>query len=43
MVEKESPTSKDVNMEDEEATVLETFTRRQPVKIEQTEEVSHVL
>jgi hypothetical protein len=30
-------TSKDVNTEAEEATVLEAVTRRQPVKIQQTE------
>jgi hypothetical protein len=31
------PASKDENMEAEEATTLETVTRRQPVKIQQTE------
>jgi hypothetical protein len=32
-----SPSSKDVNTEDEEATALEAVTRRQPVKIQQAE------
>jgi hypothetical protein len=32
-----SPASKDVNTEVEEATGLETVTRRQPVKLQQTE------
>jgi hypothetical protein len=35
--------SKDVNMEDEEATVLEDVTRRQPVKIQQTEKTLYVV
>jgi hypothetical protein len=35
---KESPASKDVNMKAEEATGLETVTRRQPVKTQQAEE-----
>jgi hypothetical protein len=34
---RESPASNDVNTEAEEATVLEPVSRRQPVKIEQTE------
>jgi hypothetical protein len=34
---RQSPASKDVNTEAEEATVLEAFTRRQPMKIQQTE------
>jgi hypothetical protein len=34
---KQSPTSKDVNTEAEEATALEAITRRQPVKVEQSE------
>jgi hypothetical protein len=33
----QSPASKDMNTEAEEATVFEAVTRRQPVKIEQTE------
>jgi hypothetical protein len=35
--------SKEVNMEPEEAVELETVTRRQPVKIQQTEKISYVL
>jgi hypothetical protein len=34
---RESPASKDVNTEAEEATALKAVTRRQPVKIQQTE------
>jgi hypothetical protein len=34
---KQSPSGKDVNTEAEEATVLEAVTRRQQVKIQQTE------
>jgi hypothetical protein len=34
---------KDVNTEDEEATALAAVTRRQPVKIQQTEKTSYVL
>jgi hypothetical protein len=34
---RQSPASKDVNTEDEEAAALEAITRRQPVKIQQTE------
>jgi hypothetical protein len=37
LVGRQSPTSKDVNTEAEEATALEAATRRQPVKIQQTE------
>jgi hypothetical protein len=33
----QSPASKDANVEAEEATVLETVTRLQPVKIQETE------
>jgi hypothetical protein len=33
---RQSPTSKDMNTEAEEATMLEAITRRQPVKIQQT-------
>jgi hypothetical protein len=35
---RESPASKDANTEAEEATALEAVTRRQPVKIQHTEE-----
>jgi hypothetical protein len=35
LVVRQSPTSKDVNKEVEEATALESVTRRQPVKIQQ--------
>jgi hypothetical protein len=34
---RQSPASKDVNADAEEATVLEAVTRRQPVKIQHTE------
>jgi hypothetical protein len=34
---RQSPASKDVNTEAEEATTLEAVTRRRPVKIQQTE------
>jgi hypothetical protein len=34
---RESPASKDVNMEDEEAPALEAVTRREPPKVQQTE------
>jgi hypothetical protein len=34
---RESPASKDVNTEADEATMLEAVTRRQPVGIQQTE------
>jgi hypothetical protein len=34
---RQSPTSKDVNTEGEEATELEAVTRRQPVNTQQTE------
>jgi hypothetical protein len=36
LVVRESPASKDVNMEAEEATTLEAVTRRQPVKKQRT-------
>jgi hypothetical protein len=36
LVARQSPASKDVNAEAEEATALETATRRQPVKVQQT-------
>jgi hypothetical protein len=40
---RQSSASKVVNTEAEEATVLEAVTRRQPVKIRQTEKTSYVL
>jgi hypothetical protein len=40
---RQSPAIKDVKTETEEATALEAFTRRQPVKIQQTEKTSCVL
>jgi hypothetical protein len=40
---RQSPTSKDVNTEVEEATALEAVTRQQPVKMQQTEKISYVL
>jgi hypothetical protein len=40
---RQSPTIKDVNTEAEEATALEAVTRRQPVKIQQTDKTSYVL
>jgi hypothetical protein len=40
---RESLASKDVNMEAEEATVLETVTRQQLVKMQQTEKTLYVL
>jgi hypothetical protein len=43
LIVRQSPGSKDVSMEIEEATALETFTRRQPVKIQQTEKTLYVL
>jgi hypothetical protein len=42
-VVRQSPASKDVNTEVEEATALEAVTRRQPVKIQQIENTSCVL
>jgi hypothetical protein len=36
---RQSPTSKDVNTEAEEDTALEAVTRRQPVKIQHTEDL----
>jgi hypothetical protein len=36
----QSPASMDVNTEAEEATALEAVTRRQPVKMQQTEKTS---
>jgi hypothetical protein len=43
MVVRQSPASKDVNTEAEEATALEADTRRQLVKIQQTEKTSYAL
>jgi hypothetical protein len=43
LVGRQSPTSKGVNTVVEEATVLQAVTRRQPVKIQQTEKPSYVL
>jgi hypothetical protein len=37
LVVRQSPASKDVNTEAEEATALEAVTRRQPLKIQQIE------
>jgi hypothetical protein len=37
VVVRQSPVTKDVNMEAEEATALKAVTRRQPVKTQQTE------
>jgi hypothetical protein len=39
---RQSPSSKDVNTKAEEATALEAVTRRQPVKIQQTEKTQCV-
>jgi hypothetical protein len=39
LVVRESPATKDVNKEAEEFRELEAVTRRQPVKIQQTEKV----
>jgi hypothetical protein len=39
----QSPASKDVNVEAEKATALEAVTKRQPMKIRQTEKTSYVL
>jgi hypothetical protein len=43
LVLRQSPTDKDVNTETEEVTVLEAVTRRQPLKIQQTEKAECVL
>jgi hypothetical protein len=40
---RQSPASKDVDTEDEEAMRLEANTRRQPVKRQHTENISYVL
>jgi hypothetical protein len=39
LVVRHSPAVKNVKAEDEEATALEAVTRRQPVKIQQTEKI----
>jgi hypothetical protein len=39
---RQSPASKDVNTEAEEATALEAVTRRQAAKLQQTEKTCHV-
>jgi hypothetical protein len=39
----QSPADKDVNTKAEEATALVAVTRRQPVKIQQTEKTSYML
>jgi hypothetical protein len=40
---RQSPASKDVNMEPKEVMALEAVTRRQPVKIQQARKISYVL
>jgi hypothetical protein len=40
---RQSPASKDVNTEDEGAKALEAVTRRQSIKMQQTEKTSYVL
>jgi hypothetical protein len=40
---RQSPTSKVVNTEAEEATPPEAVTRRQPVEIQQTDKISYML
>jgi hypothetical protein len=40
---RELPPGKDVNTEANKATVLEAVTRRQPVKLQQTEKTLHIL
>jgi hypothetical protein len=40
---RQSPASKDVNTEAEEATALEAVTKQQPVKTQQTEKILNVL
>jgi hypothetical protein len=40
---RESSASKDVNTEAEEATALEAVTRRQPVKIQESEKTSSAM
>jgi hypothetical protein len=43
LVLRQSPDSKDINTAVEGSTALEAVTRRQPVKIQQTEKASYVL
>jgi hypothetical protein len=43
LVVRQSPASKDVNTEAEEATALNAVTRRQPVNTKQTEDVLHAV
>jgi hypothetical protein len=43
LVVRQLSASKDVNTEAEEATALEAVTRRQPMKIQQTEKISNML
>jgi hypothetical protein len=40
---RQSSANKDMNTEAEESTALEAVTRRQPVKIQQTEKTSYML
>jgi hypothetical protein len=40
---RQTPDSKDVNTETEEATTLEAVIRQQPLKMQQTEKASYVL
>jgi hypothetical protein len=40
---RQSPASKDVNTETGDATALEAITRRQPVKVQQTEKTQCML
>jgi hypothetical protein len=40
---RQSPVTKNVNTEAEEATALEAVTRRQPMKVQETEKTSYVL
>jgi hypothetical protein len=40
---RQTPASKDVNTDADEAVAFEDVTRRQPVKIQQTEKNSYVL
>jgi hypothetical protein len=43
LVVRQSPASKDANTESEETTALEAVTRRQQVKIQQTEDLVHAV
>jgi hypothetical protein len=40
---RKSPASKDLSTEAEEVTALKDVTRRQPVKVQQTEKISYLL